>query len=321
MAEELGLDELRSHALNNIGISRTQLGDQGGFEDLERSAEIADTLNSVESARAYGNLASALSDLGDLGRAWKALAEGRLRAERFGLDDWLLWLRGESAYPSYYSGDWDEAARILEELFEVFAEHPFWMEAPCRVLQGKMRLSRGDEAGATQDAARALELSEAAKDPQVLWPAQAFGALAFASTEPDRANALLTELLAEWAAYGWQLASESMWMTDAAVAVSRLGRQEEYLAVLKQADSGRSAWRRAAVALFSGDPIGAADIYAEIGSGPDEAYARLRAAELLLAEGRRAEADHQLEEALAFWRAAGATAYVREGEALLAEAS
>jgi len=100
-----------------------------------------------------------------------------------------------------------------------------------------------------------------------------------------------------------------------------LGRQEEYLAAVQDGNPGRSAWRRAAVALFSGNPTGAADIYAEIGSGPDEAYARLRAAELFLGEGRRAEADHQLERALAFWRAAGATVYVREGEALLAEAS
>jgi class 3 adenylate cyclase/tetratricopeptide (TPR) repeat protein len=321
MAEELGLEELKAHALNNIGISRTQLGDAGGFEDLERSAEIADSLNSVESARAWGNLASALSDLGDLERAFKALAEGRAQAERFGLDDWLLWLRGESAYPSYYAGAWDESLRILDELLEVFAEHPFWMEAPCRILQGKIRLARGDEAGARADAERALELSGTAKDPQVLWPAQAFAALAFASAEPDRANGHLTELLSEWAAYEWQLASESMWMTDAAVAVTVLGRQEEYLAAVQDGNPGRSAWRRAAVALFSGNPTGAADIYAEIGSGPDEAYARLRAAELFLGEGRRAEADHQLERALAFWRAAGATVYVREGEALLAEAS
>ena len=49
-----------------------------------------------------------------------------------------------------------------------------------------------------------------------------------------------------------------------------------------------------------------------------EAYARLRAAENLVREGRRAEADAELERSLAFWRTAGATAYVREGEALLA---
>ena len=45
---------------------------------------------------------------------------------------------------------------------------------------------------------------------------------------------------------------------------------------------------------------------------------RLRAAELLVADGRRAEADVQLQKALAFYRSVGATRYIREGEALLA---
>ena len=57
MAEELGLDELQAHALDNIGLSRLSIGDRGGLEDLDRSIEIADAINSVESARAYGNLA------------------------------------------------------------------------------------------------------------------------------------------------------------------------------------------------------------------------------------------------------------------------
>jgi hypothetical protein len=37
-----------------------------------------------------------------------------------------------------------------------------------------------------------------------------------------------------------------------------------------------------------------------------------------VAEGRRAEADAQLEQALAFYRSVGATRYIREAEALLA---
>ena len=53
----------------------------------------------------------------------------------------------------------------------------------------------------------------------------------------------------------------------------------------------------------------------------DEAYARLKAADKLLAEGRRTEADAQLERALFLYRSVGATHYVREGEALLAAAS
>ena len=37
-----------------------------------------------------------------------------------------------------------------------------------------------------------------------------------------------------------------------------------------------------------------------------------------MAQGRRAEADEQLQQALAFYRSVGATRYVRECEALLA---
>jgi hypothetical protein len=36
-----------------------------------------------------------------------------------------------------------------------------------------------------------------------------------------------------------------------------------------------------------------------------------------MAQGRRAEADEQLQQALAFYRSVGATRYVRECEALL----
>ena len=45
---------------------------------------------------------------------------------------------------------------------------------------------------------------------------------------------------------------------------------------------------------------------------------RLRAAGQLVEQGRRAEADAELRRALPFWRAAGATRYVLEGESLLA---
>jgi hypothetical protein len=58
-----------------------------------------------------------------------------------------------------------------------------------------------------------------------------------------------------------------------------------------------------------------------MGALPEEASARLRAAEALVQEGRRAQADAELNRALAFWRSVGATAYVREGEGLLAESA
>jgi hypothetical protein len=82
-----------------------------------------------------------------------------------------------------------------------------------------------------------------------------------------------------------------------------------------------SRWSDAALAILDGELEQAANLFAEIGSLPDEAYARLRLAEQLVAAGRHAEADEQLLQTLAFWRSVRATRYVREGEALLTDAS
>jgi hypothetical protein len=58
-----------------------------------------------------------------------------------------------------------------------------------------------------------------------------------------------------------------------------------------------------------------------MGARPEEAWARLHAAERFVREDRRHEGDEQLQQALAFYRSVGASRYVREGEALLATAS
>jgi hypothetical protein len=49
----------------------------------------------------------------------------------------------------------------------------------------------------------------------------------------------------------------------------------------------------------------------------EEAYVSLRAAEQFASAGRDSEAQPLLERALAFYRAVGASSYVRRGEALL----
>jgi hypothetical protein len=102
----------------------------------------------------------------------------------------------------------------------------------------------------------------------------------------------------------------------ACVAVT-LGRESELIEVLER-EPFKSPWLRAGLAVASRDFRTAADIFGEMGISSDEAFFRLRAAEQLVAEGRRAEADEQLRPALAFYRGVGAARYVREGEALSA---
>ena len=79
MAEELGLEELRAHALNNIGIARAGIGDPGGVVDLEKSIAIAVELNSLESVRGYVNLGTTLAEFGDLERAFDLYEQGGVR--------------------------------------------------------------------------------------------------------------------------------------------------------------------------------------------------------------------------------------------------
>jgi hypothetical protein len=104
---------------------------------------------------------------------------------------------------------------------------------------------------------------------------------------------------------------------DLAVVLSALGRGPELIAIAKNARL-QTRWIDAAKAYVSGEFVRAAEIYQDAGSLPDEAFARLRAAEAMIGEGRRTEGDQQLQRALAFYRLVGATAYLREGETLLA---
>src|SRR5581483_4112639 len=88
------------------------------------------------------------------------------------------------------------------------------------------------------------------------------------------------------------------------------GREEDLLSVIREAAIS-TLWLRAAEAFLARDFTGAAALYAEIGTAPDEAYARLQAAAHLAAHGQRREADEQLEAALIFYRSVGASRYIR----------
>jgi tetratricopeptide (TPR) repeat protein len=105
-----------------------------------------------------------------------------------------------------------------------------------------------------------------------------------------------------------------------AVAFYRAGSADKWLelARLKFAETGR-VW--AATLVCSGKAADAAEIYAQIGGAGEEAAVRLLGAEQLIAAGRRAEADVQLQKALAFYSRAGAPRIVAQAEALLAAAS
>lgn len=315
IAEELGLDDLRADALNTIGVVRATTGDLRGLRDLERSIAIAEAANSPESIRGYFNLGGILANLGDLRRAAELHAKGDRLAERFGNAAYTEWFEAERVYQHYWSGEWDGAVSLAEQLI-ARAEHGASRrpELDGCLVRGWIALARGDLAGAMGYTDRAREFSRAAGDPQNLYPALALRARTLVDAgERAEAAACADELLG---LLREQPSLPSFWVLDLAIVLVALGRGRELAQVGAQTPSTR--WLEAASAYVEGEPGRAADLCAEIGALPEEAYARLEAASVALVAGRRSDAEAQLGRSLAFYRGVGADAYCRRAEALVA---
>jgi class 3 adenylate cyclase/tetratricopeptide (TPR) repeat protein len=318
MADEIGLDEIRAHALNNIGSSRVHLGDPAGIGDLERSIEISNELGSPESLRGYNNLFSNHVSLGDLRSAAAAVRSGLLVAEPFGnVGANARWLRFEPVHIAYWEGRWDEALSLIDEtLSELGSGHA--LSRYAFEMRGRIRLARDDVSGALEDAQTSLEHARQAKDPQTLFPALSFAALAsFEAARTCEAALLADELLALRPA-NHVIPHHISPLLDLSMVLAGLGRSEDLVDAIRHAPT-QTLHVEAAEAMARRDYLAAADIFVQMGSLPNEACARLRAAAQLVDAKERAAADEQLHPALAFWRAVAATRYVREGEALLAE--
>jgi ATP/maltotriose-dependent transcriptional regulator MalT len=275
IADQLGLDDLRADALMTIGLARATTGDLGGLEDLERSIAIAEGANSPLAIRGYLNLGSMLANLGDLRRAAALHAEGQRLAERFGDSTWSVWLEIERLYEHYWRGDWDSALELADHL-RARAERgqSRRLEIDALLVRGWIALARGDETPALEDAGRALALAREAGDPQNLYPAFALLARTLATVgrhaEAEEHAEELLHLMRE------QPSIPSFWITDLAIALAELGRGDE----LEEAAAGLQStrWLDAARAYVAGRREDAADLYAEIGASPEEAYARRQTA-------------------------------------------
>lgn len=201
MATELGLDAVRAHALNNIGVARVLTGDRSGIENLEASIEIAKRIGSPESLRAHNNLFSVLWLTGSLDRAAEAVTAGMEATDRFPAAAPALWLKYQRVPIAYARGRWDEALNLIEETLD--ESRPVHYLARWAIdIRGRVRLARGEKTGAVDDAEKGLALGREAKDPQTLYPALSFAAFAFSSIGRLREAELLANELLELDAAG-----------------------------------------------------------------------------------------------------------------------
>jgi tetratricopeptide (TPR) repeat protein len=315
IAELLGLREMEAEALQFVGMARLDAGDEGGVQDIEKALAAATELNSPVSLSCYGNLSDMRRYLGDLRESAALHLEGERAADRFGIPVQLRRFRAEQACDLYYSGNWDDALEHIEEYLDsVQTGSPHRGVGEARIHRGRIRLARGDGLGAREDAEAALEFARATAEPFNIFPALAFHARAWREHEPDRAHASAAELIDGLAAgqpfWGaWSLPDLLAGLTDG----RRLGELRNLLRVAKP----RTGWYGAASAVIDGDFARAADLYAAMGSKPDEAVAGLRAAERSVTVGNDVRAQDHLARSLAFFSRVGAQTYMRDAETLV----
>jgi class 3 adenylate cyclase/tetratricopeptide (TPR) repeat protein len=320
LAEELGFDDLRAHALNTVGVARADGGDPAGFAELEESIALASRLNSIpDLLRGHNNMMALTILHGDFERTLAAEETTIRLAKHFGHWGHVRFIEaGAAPADRYLAGEWDDALERVERIIaEAERGARFYRVAGMHAFRGLIRVARGDSEGAESDAERTVEFARVVGDAQAFHPDMAVAAAIFLSVgNAARAEETLVESVDRMRELP-RLGFAAMELPNLGWVAASLGREAELVDVLER-EQFRSPWLRAGLAAASGDFRAVADIFGEMGITAYEAFFRLRAAEQLVAEGRRAEADEQLRPALAFYRGVQATRYVREGEALLA---
>jgi class 3 adenylate cyclase len=315
IAEQLGLREIQAEALQWVGLTRLDAGDEGGVEDNEKAVAVATELNSPVSLSCYGNLADMRRYFGSLEESAQLRLKGERAAVRFGIPVQVRRFRAEQAVDLYYSGDWDDALAHLEEyLGAIETGSPHRGAGEARLNRGRIRLARDDGNGALEDAQAALEFARATGEPWYVLPALAFHARASVEHAPDQVEPAVAELLDALAA------GQPFWGAAALPDLLSALEKERYPALRQLLDGAtpHSRWYDAASAVIDGDLVRAADLYAAIGSQPDEAAMRLEAAKRSLPTGHGVHAEDQLSRALAFFTKVGARAHMRDAEMLAA---
>jgi len=277
MAQSLGLQVLEARILCTIGTARGMLGDPQGIADLERSAALAKELQSLTVRwNALLNLASVLNEWGELDRVPAIFDDPAIREPASESD--RRWTMVERAWLAYQTGDWEEAEWLIQAFEETGASgRPHYMDFMALDLKARFSLARGALDDALDQTARELEISRAIADPQALLVALGTRTKCLREAgRTDELGPLVDELLA-----AWRMSESLMGMAaalDVAWALRELGREREMLDML-EGRQPRPKWFDAAERVLRGDPAGAAEICREIGSLPEEAYARMRAAE------------------------------------------
>ncbi len=319
LADELGLDPLRAHALTTIGMAKNELGTtREGIADMERALAIALDANSPVASAIVNNLAVQATIDGDLRRSDELYTEAARLAERFGDAASLRFIRANRIWMDFMLGRWERALADADAFIaECEAGSPHTLEAHVRQVRAMIRRARGELSPARSDEDRTVLLSRRRGDAGQLIAALSLSAAArLEDGHPGDARVLVDEivpLVRQFGPHGGLL--------RLTIFAGELDALDELRAALDEGAGPRATrWRQALVAALAGDHRGAANVLASMGNLALEAQFRLHAGLRLLEEDRVAEGEIELEKALTFYRKVGASHHVAEIEGALAGA-
>jgi hypothetical protein len=321
VGEAIDDDEVRAHALDAIAAARSALG-QDGSRELEQSIAAAEKAQSPQlMMNALGNSAIAEIDRGHLREATRLMEKAGAVARKYGNAWGVKWTAMWPIELAYLEGRWEQAAHELDPyLHGDLGDFGFaGMVLNARSVALRLRLGQGDWATALAASEQYLADVRRAGERRMIPDALAVRARILAEARRSQeAAALLDECVQDLEERGRaSTGSPPWWLLDVVATTTRLGQSGALQRILALTPV-TTPWLDGCRACADEDFVRAADIYAGIGAGSEEALARLWAAERLFAADRRREGEAERAQGLEFFKRAGAQLYIEQAEALSA---
>jgi predicted ATPase/DNA-binding CsgD family transcriptional regulator len=170
LAEELGDQQVIAHALNNLGTSRTSLGNSDeGLADLRRSLQIAREGGLIADAiRAYVNLGGRLLQVGRVREAQQVFLTGIDYAQAMGWEQHVALLLLNLSWAEYELGAWEHSLQRARHLTSALINVTNHDRCTALVQQGHVLLQRGQFAEAERLYAQSQELSNSVHEASIL---------------------------------------------------------------------------------------------------------------------------------------------------------
>jgi tetratricopeptide (TPR) repeat protein len=316
LATSISAENVRIAALITRATARANGAEyDSACADLEAAGELALVSDPSEATRAYVNLGSVLTDLGDLDGAKAAARRSIAVAERVGMLGGVgAFAYGNLVEAQFLAGDWEEAAATSVTELERAERLGGLYQAPMfELVLAELALVRdGKLDEAVETARHQVAAARERNDDQAIFGvcSQCAWIFARAGLESDAA-ALLDELLARRRERPLGVAP-GFWTVACALVLARLGRSGE---LLELPEPEGSRFLAAAREIDAGEVAAGAAILREIGARPLEAETRVLAARRARADGGEASSEAHAARAHELFRQLGADARLAELQA------